>query len=65
MEEEVETGEPEEPPAVPAAGTVLVFSDYDGEPLPNNYTMDQLSLSWRKKVYIVGWIQVHLVKLHL
>ena len=44
VEEEVETGEPEEPPAVPAAGTVLVFSDYDGEPLPNNYTMDQLSL---------------------
>ena len=28
--------QPEEPPAVPAAGTVLVFSDYDGEPLPNN-----------------------------
>ena len=36
--------QPEEPPAVPAAGTVVMVSDYDGEPLPNNYTMDQLSL---------------------
>lgn len=34
----------EEPPAVPAAGTVVMFSDYSGEELPNNYTMDQLSL---------------------
>ena len=30
--------------AVPAAGTVVLYSDYAGEPLPNNYTMDQLSL---------------------
>lgn len=35
---------PEEPPAVPAAGTVILVSDYSGEELPNNYTMDQLSL---------------------
>lgn len=33
----------EEPPAVPAAGTVVAFSDYSGDPLPNNYTMDQVS----------------------
>lgn len=37
--------EPEEVPAViPAAGTVLLRSDYSGQALPNNYTMDQLSL---------------------
>lgn len=37
--------EPEpEPAAIPAAGTVMVVSDYSGDPLPNNYTMDQLSL---------------------
>lgn len=35
---------PEEPPAVPAAGTLVAASDYSGDPLPNNYTMDQLSL---------------------
>ncbi len=33
-----------EPPAVQAAGTVITISDYSGDPLPNNYTMDQLSL---------------------
>lgn len=33
-----------EPVAVPAAGTVVAVSDYSGDPLPNNYTMDQLSL---------------------
>lgn len=33
----------EEPAAVPA-GTVVMVSDYSGEELPNNYTMDQLSL---------------------
>ena len=33
-----------EPEAVPAAGTVILVSDYDGEALPNHYTMDQLSL---------------------
>lgn len=32
------------PAAVPAAGTVLLQSDYSGQALPNNYTMDQLSL---------------------
>lgn len=36
--------EPEAPPAVPAAGTVVVPSDYSGPELPENYTMDQLSL---------------------
>ena len=35
---------PEEPASVPAAGTVILYSDYSGEPLPNNYTMDQISL---------------------
>lgn len=30
--------------AVPAAGTLLVKSDYSGQALPGNYTMDQLSL---------------------
>mgnify|MGYP005799442075 CR=1 FL=1 len=35
--------QPEET-VVPAAGTVLVVSDYEGQPLPENYTMDQLSL---------------------
>jgi murein DD-endopeptidase MepM/ murein hydrolase activator NlpD len=34
----------EEPPAVPAAGTVVLQSDYSGQALPDNYTMDQLSL---------------------
>ncbi len=34
---------PEEALAVPA-GTVIRVSDYSGEALPNNYTMDQLSL---------------------
>lgn len=40
----VEPAAPEDPPAVPAAGTVVLVSDYSGEELPNNYTMDQLSL---------------------
>lgn len=40
-----ETPQPvQEPAAIPAAGTVLVQSDYSGQPLPENYTMDQLSL---------------------
>lgn len=34
----------EAPPAVPAAGTVIMVSDYSGDELPDNYTMDQLSL---------------------
>lgn len=34
----------EAPAAVPAAGTVLSVSDYSGQALPNNYTMDHLSL---------------------
>lgn len=36
--------EPEEPAAVPAAGTVVAASDYSGPELPENYTMDRLSL---------------------
>lgn len=36
--------EPEEPAAVPAVGTIVSVSDYDGQELPKNYTMDQLSL---------------------
>lgn len=43
-EPEPEPAPPEEPAAVPAVGTVISVSDYSGEPLPNNYTMDQLSL---------------------
>lgn len=35
---------PEEETAVPAAGTVVLRVDYTGQPLPGNYTMDQLSL---------------------
>lgn len=35
---------PEPPPAVPAAGTVVIYSDYSGDPLPDHYTMDQVSL---------------------
>lgn len=36
--------QPEEPPAVPAAGTVTEAVDYSGPELPENYTMDRLSL---------------------
>lgn len=39
-----EAAEPETPAAVPAAGTVVMVSGYDGQELPENYTMDQLSL---------------------
>lgn len=39
-----ETAAPKDPPAVPAAGTVILASDYSGDALPDNYTMDQLSL---------------------
>ena len=39
-----EAAEPSEPEAIPAAGTVIAISDYSGDPLPNNYTMDRLSL---------------------
>ena len=38
------TAAPEEPVSVPAAGTLIAISDYSGDPLPNNYTMDQFSL---------------------
>lgn len=42
---EQETKPPEEDePAIAAAGTVLNISDYKGDPLPNNYTMNELSL---------------------
>lgn len=41
---EEETVQPDEIPAVPVAGTVVMVSDYDGQELPKNYTMDQLSL---------------------
>ena len=39
-----EIAAPEEAPSVPAVGTVIMVSDYSGEALPSNYTMDQLSL---------------------
>lgn len=39
-----ESTAPEEPVAIPAAGTVIAVSDYSGDPLPDNYTMDRLSL---------------------
>ena len=38
-----ETAAPEEPEVLPA-GTVVEISDYEGPDLPNNYTMDRLSL---------------------
>lgn len=41
---EPEPQPPAEEPAVAAAGTVLVKADYSGPPLPERYTMDQLSL---------------------
>lgn len=40
--EEAEAMSP--PPAVPAAGTVVMYSDYSGDPLPDSYTMDQVSM---------------------
>lgn len=46
-EEIIPTDEPEMPeeaPVIPAAGMVVMVSDYSGDALPNNYTMDQLSL---------------------
>lgn len=39
-----ETDVSEEPPAIPAAGTLVAASNYSGQELPKNYTMDQLSL---------------------
>lgn len=36
--------EPEEPAAVPAVGTVIASPEYSGPELPEDYTMDQLSL---------------------
>ena len=47
----------EEPEAVPAAGTLILKSDYAGDPLPNNYTMDQLSLgSIETMTPVLGYI---------
>lgn len=43
VDDTAEAAAPEEE-TVPAAGTVLVVSDYSGQALPENYTMDQLSL---------------------
>lgn len=39
-----EVTELEESAAVPAVGTVVAVSDYSGQELPKNYTMDQISL---------------------
>ncbi len=39
-----ETEQQQKPEAKPVAGTVIAFSDYSGDALPNNYTMDQVSL---------------------
>ena len=44
QESRTESIQPEPQAAVPAVGTVLLKSDYDGQALPQNYTMDQLSL---------------------
>lgn len=41
---QAEPAAPEDPPVVPAAGTVIMVSDYSGDELPANYTMDQISL---------------------
>ena len=42
VQPETAAAQPEE--TVPAVGTVLLSANYDGPALPNNYTMDQLSL---------------------
>ena len=44
VQDELEPPVQEETPVIPAVGTVIMVSDYSGEALPNNYTMDQLSL---------------------
>lgn len=43
-QDKVEQAVREEVPAIPAVGTVVMVSDYSGDALPDNYTMDQLSL---------------------
>lgn len=43
--------------AIPTAGTLVLKSDYSGQPLPKNYTMDQLSLGALKtEVPVLGYI---------
>lgn len=34
----------QEPDTIPTVGTVVMYANYSGEALPNNYTMDQISL---------------------
>lgn len=47
----------EESDSVPAAGTLILKSDYNGDPLPANYTMDQLSLgSVETMTPVLGYI---------
>ena len=50
----------EEPAVVPAAGTLLLKSDYSGKELPNNYTMDKLSLGDLETVTPVPVSYTHL-----
>ena len=46
-----------EPEAVPAAGTLILKSDYSGEALPEHYTMDQLSLGGLETITpVLGYI---------
>lgn len=44
QEENMDKAEDEQAPAVLPAGSVVEISNYDGPALPNNYTMDRLSL---------------------
>ena len=44
VQDEPEPPVQKETPVIPAVGTVIMVSDYSGEALPDNYTMDQLSL---------------------
>ena len=50
----------EEPESVPAAGTLILKSDYNGDPLPANYTMDQLSLGSVETMTPFGLYQLRL-----
>lgn len=57
-QEEPQANEPPDTAdAVPAAGTLILKSDYSGETLPDNYTMDQLSLGELETVTpVLGYI---------
>ena len=57
LDESVQTHTEPEVQAVPAAGTLVRKADYSGQVLPNNYTMDQLSLGSLETVTpVLGYI---------